>query len=135
MYQRFPVENVKNGGFQSNFLLSVMLLNLRNSLKILTKLKPRLFWPMYAPNLSGEQRVDGVEPLVELLLAGRLHEEAAVLGRDAEGALGEGLHAQMRSNVNQWTLLQCSPLVRSMDVRSFRNSWLLPIRISPEPRM
>ena len=41
--------------------------------------------------MSREQRVDGVEPLVELLLVGRLHEEAAVLGGDAEGALGEGL--------------------------------------------
>ena len=41
--------------------------------------------------MSREKRVDGVEPLVELLLVGRLHEEAAVLGGDAEGALGEGL--------------------------------------------
>ena len=43
------------------------------------------------PNLPSEQRVDGVEPLVELLLVGRLHEEAAVLGGDAERALGQGL--------------------------------------------
>ena len=45
------------------------------------------------PNLPSEQRVDGVEPLVQLLLVGRLHEEAAVLGGDAERALGQGLQA------------------------------------------
>ena len=42
-------------------------------------------------NLTCQQRIDGVEPLVELLLVGRLHEEAAVLGGDAERALGQGL--------------------------------------------
>ena len=51
--------------------------------------KPRT----YLPNLPSEQRVDGVEPLVELLLVGRLHEEAAVLSGDAEGALRQGLQA------------------------------------------
>ena len=43
--------------------------------------------------MPSEQRVDGVEPLVELLLVGRLHEEAAVLSGDAEGALRQGLQA------------------------------------------
>ena len=49
--------------------------------------------------MSGEEWVDGVEPLVELLLAGRLHQEAALLRRDAERALGQGLRSVQGDNV------------------------------------